>query len=542
MKFTMKKLAIAVAVVAASSQALALTPQQITDCRIDSASRSGANTCPSTENLVTTDISGASATTQVMQDLAVQKCKAGTIAHYKDTLDPAKPGKRFNTYACQLDGTKLDGVAVDLADGTPILIANQSPGSFEGVGPVARRTSVEFMNVEGTLCTLAAAGAVDIYNCPMSTTSTHRVKRWFCDGGVDDANLSSTYSALGSRCSVPTAGVSDEEPAMFAFAANSPSPVGADEIAVLDSDTFFAQPFGVVISTTFADALRAQGDESAADAAGFTYPVLSKAYIRSTFALGSGVTAADAAPSLLGDQAALAVCRRKLGSGTHVAQNLFFMGKPCHSAEGLEGAVDFDNGDVDIFASGAANNAASDAIYFEQHVTVEGQGSSDLEDCVEAAQDGRLANQLNENEYSPVFAANASLSAIGYQSFGKKKGGPGDGEAGSNRWQYVAINGVAPTVDNIATGRYEHVWEATMQWIKPGEAGAPSADQVSLLDELRRNGGRTDVIADAGAGGKIVGTSGSDVPDGAGGFLARRAQYLHYGNSCNEPTVNTNVF
>lgn len=541
MKLTAKKLALTAAVLAASSQVMALTPQQISDCRVDSASRSAANTCPSTENLVIADISGASATTQVMQDLAVQKCKAGTIAHYKDTLDPAKPGKRFNNYACQLDGTKLDGQAADLPDGTPILIANQSPGSFEGVGPVARRTSVEFMNVEGSLCTLDSAGDVDVYNCPMSTTSTHRVKRWFCDGGVDDAALSSTYTALGSRCSVPTAGVSDEEPAMFAFSTNSPLPVGADEISVLDSDTFFAQPFGVIVSSTFADALRAQGDESAADAAGFTYPVLSKSYIRSTFSANSVVTAADAAPALSGDQAALAVCRRKLGSGTHVAQNLFFMGEPCHSASGLGGAVGFDNGDVDIFATGAANNDASDAVFFDSHVTVEGQGSSDLEDCVEAAQDGRLANQLNENDFGDVFAANASLSAIGYQSFGKKKGGPGDGEAGSNRWQYVAIDGVAPTIDNVVSGRYEHVWEATMQWIKAGEAGAPTAEQVSLLDELRRNGGRTDVIADAGAGGKIVATSGSDVPDGFGGYKARRAQYLRYGNSCNEPTVNTNT-
>ncbi|HBD10539.1 MAG TPA: hypothetical protein DCZ13_00235, partial [Porticoccaceae bacterium] len=298
MKLNVNKLVLASAVVAASGHVAALTPTQIADCR------AGGGTCPSTEALLTVDISGASATTQVMQDLAVEICKAGDIAHYKDFIGASKAGKRLNTYACLADGAKVPGVT----DGTPILIANQSPGSFEGVGPVARKQPVEFMNVEGGNCTLDTSGAVDEYKCTISTTSPNRTSLWFCSG-EDSPGDALTYTR-DTRCSIPNGGVSDVEPDMFTFSENSPAPVTDEEVAVLESGTFLAQPFGVLVTKTFADALRAQGDETTLGADGFSYPVLPKAYIRASFAKDSTLMASDIASSLSGNQANLAVCRR----------------------------------------------------------------------------------------------------------------------------------------------------------------------------------------------------------------------------------------
>ncbi len=548
-------LAGAIAVIAASqaSAQTLMVPAEITAAR-------------TAGTLVEIDISGASAVRTPLSEVLVGKCEPGTLVRYRDKVGNSNPGGRYNNFACQNRADQSDSLFTfsDLAPLAPIYISNQSPGSFEGVGPVARAEAVEFMNVEAGNCaenvgdstaaitfydceiaTEADIDGVDIVDATNSATPTpNRERRWFCTGDNPDvvgttAGINSNqdrFSVYNTRCTTAMGGVSDEEPAQFTFGVNSPAPLSGAEAGLLNSATLFAQPFAAVVSTVFADAL----PRTAVQANGFDYPILPKAFIRASFALGSSTTAADVTDALPNEFAErLVVCRRNLGSGTHVAQNLFYMASPCKAPVG--GSVLFDSIDVDVDVD-LKGDAGFGPFFDDLHLTVGGQGSSDMEECYEDAQDGTLAFALDDEGAFDDIPDGTALSALGYQSYGRKSTGLGEGETVANgaRWQYVATDGVAPTIENAASGAYEHFWEATLQWCDGAACtNTPTATQIDVLADIRASAGTTTYVAATNSGNDILATSGTDVvvtDDLAASAI--KARYLRFGDSCREPSPN----
>ena len=66
-------------------------------------------------------------------------------------------------------------------------------------------------------------------------------------------------------------------------------------------------------------------------------------------------------------------------------------------------------------------------------------------------------------------------------------------------WRYVKVNGVAPTLFNASTGRYDLVTEAVLAYQKTG-AGLPTGNAKLLLDEMGVQLGQPTVLAAVNGG------------------------------------------
>lgn len=428
-------------------------------------------------------ISGASASDKAFFDVFSSLCTPGSLTVFTDRCSnesgvtpaeladcsgaaggPALPGKSYAGYFCT-----MDNASAGISEPKNVLVRKRSSGgSFWGTVPVATADdTVAQMVIDGSNCQLAAT---DTYKCDKNVTET----------------------------TTSDAGISDEEPELFTSVnvATGSSPMTPALRGQLDVLPIAALTFGIPVTNALYAALQeAQGlnadldndgtpegnseNASAADIIA-NMPSLSKeqvaALMKGSIPEWSNVqyggtpltTLASTGPS----DSRVAICRRVNGSGTQAQLNANFLNVPCTSAADLpavdntlcttdkgqnSGVLPFCTAGYDVLTAVPAGAA----------VVHENSGSGDVTECLDQLQD-------------------ANRWAIGVQSL----------EKDSSKWSFIKINGVEPTLEQVAKGNYFDWAATTIQWRNTTVAGVapPAGDMLTILNAIRDEAGQAAVL------------------------------------------------
>jgi len=326
------------------------------------------------------------------------------------------------------DAAKIPGMTTNQ---TVLLHKRSKGGSGQGVQPVADAVAIDAMNINNGNCTETAAGSKD-WRCTISNTGD-----------------------LVQR--VSHAGISDVEPALF-VGLNVPEgakPVTKAQLQELEVTSMNAVVFGIPVTTNLRNALQvAQGlTEGVDDEANM--PSLSKGQVAGLMSgaipdwglvMVNGVPLTEVAgvtpPVAEGSEgfSLVHVCRRVPGSGTQAQMNAKFLNTPC--AAGVSEPLRADASDADFGP-----------------VVVENSGSGDLTSC--------LNDKFTANNW-----------AVGIQSLEKNADLDDD-------FRFIKIDGVAPTLENVASNKYFDWVETTMQWRKTNQK--PAGDVLNILKVIAKN-------------------------------------------------------
>ena len=421
-------------------------------------------------------IAGATAQDDMIVQLIKDFCQTGTADVYFDATGaaPAKAGANHRAVSCTVDSTKVPGLSItpfnvlvhktstNTNNGTQVAIG----GSGIGVGPVMQKTPIDVMNINAGNCT-APAGTETFYRCTARAATT-------------DIKLAPA-----------DAGVSDVDPGMF-IGANTPdgvAPVDITKVSSLLNVVPGAQTvMGVVVTKTLRDALQlaeiaagilpatcTSGDETEACMPTLDTPMLSSIFSGNLgkwdkiYFNGQPLTSYGTAP----DNTKVYIARRTNGSGTQATINAHILNNPC--------------------ASGALSPAATSNILAGPIVTLNA-GSGDVETVMVDFNSGTNASGKN--------AALAKVWAIGVQSTEKNLNDV-------KNYRQIKVDGVAPTIENAAKGKFSLVAESTWQWLK---SGGPAGDTLKIVQKIAAEAGNPTLLGQANAGFKHL--------YGNGGYLA----------------------
>lgn len=375
-------------------------------------------------NDVVIHYAGATAQSETVKALAGKYCDLTTKDEYNNVAtDPT-----HFVVSCKLKS--VAPVPSSLFGKNLYFSYHLNGGSIYGVTPVADQLNLPYMKVFGGSC----AGGV--------SPST----AWKC------ANTAAfQYQAK------PVAGGSDVEPDLFVgsnttgLAFGPPSAAGKAQLIKAQA---FNVVFGIALNNALLDGAIYPGGTG-------TIKSLSKSSIATIFSGTKSVW--DAIPEygnmnnfLLGIGATtnIHVCRRKAGSGTQAAAQVYFLGQEC-SAYGRP------------FVTASSAPIAGEVEEISSSTKI-------LTDCV-----------------------NLNPRSIGISSL-EKVPGPANG----SNWNYVHIDGIAPTLENAAKGIYDYMYENSIQYHNT----AINANQKTFI---------LDLIAEAKAATTLSGLPGVlGVPDG----------------------------
>lgn len=236
---------------------------------------------------------------------------------------------------------------------------------------------------------------------------------------------------------VPDAGISDVEPELFA----SQGYKGG-----LNKAPLVAAMFGIPVSAKLYAKLQA--------VQGVAEPSLTSAQVRSLFTgdyndwtlVNAGITPAGGALN----STAVKVCRRAATSGTQMTINARLLNSPC--GEAAKAALD---PKTNLSDDDSANDSSPGrTAYTGVYTAVMNPGSSEVIACLNTADDqNELAVGLLGAEFTP---------------------------SASDKWRFVRLDGVAPTVPNLVSSAYDLYSEATFN----RRAGGYSPDQTTLMNRL----------------------------------------------------------
>ncbi len=425
-----------------SGQAMALAPTETPDIEIFA--------------------SGATAQDTNVEKLFAELCRAGTLDVYYDNLNSAKPGAAHRALFCTLDGTKVTGL--DNSSPKVLFHKRSAGGSAMGVNNVIAYQPIDAMVVNATNCTLDAAETKLVEGRPV----------YRCGAAPGTPSIISVASDVG---------VSDVNPALFR---GLNTPTGSKDVVIadvakkLDVQSGGALVFGTPVTKALRDALqRAQIDQGrlAADCEGqeteSCMPSLSRYQVASLFTGNVGkwsrfqVVAKDGTSKKLTDYAKAGdvaddkvyLCRRVRGSGTQTQFNAKFLNYPC---------------------AGSAGGTPTEVVNkLAGPITILNSGSGDVNLCLDDFNNGTNNGKTN--------TASVKAWAIGVQS---TENNP-DLKYG---YRFIKIDGVAPTLQEAAAGRYMDFAEVTWQWLKAGQKGAPTGDKLKIIQKIAKDAGKPSIL------------------------------------------------
>ncbi len=437
----------------------------------------GASLALTPDQTVLYDIKLAGATAQDNNIGALFKdlCVAGTLDEYRDG-PTGSAGGSHRAYFCQLDSSKVTG----LSTSNPNVLFHKTSttkteggsigGSGIGVNPVLLKQAVDVMAINNGNC-VAPVAPETYWRCRVTQP-----------GDVTKI--------------VPDAGVSDVDPGLF-IGANTPASVApADKAQVaklLTVKSGGALVFGTPVTLELRNALQRAhiaAGTLAADCAGLEteacMPSLAKSQIADLFTgkvpnwtdvkIG-GRNLTDFATAGTTTDSKVHLCRRTNGSGTQATINAKLLNVPC---------------------SVAAANPLETSNELQGPVVKLNAGSGDVEKCLVDLNAG--SNTSSQN------SAGVKAWAIGVQSTEKNP-------ANSLAYRFIKIDGVAPTLENTAAGRYGVAVELTYQWLKNG---GPTGDVAKIISRVATDAGKPSIIAKNNTAFKYTW--------GQGGFLAVSAE------------------
>ncbi len=370
-------------------------------------------------------ISGSSSQDKVLK-FAIERLCVNSLHIYKDISDPLLPGKNYTSYFCEMNETA--GV-----ESTPIIKVlihkRSSGGSGFGVQPIADSVSIEGMVINNGNCSLVSTNE---YECSTSNP-----------GDL----ISSVYDA----------GISDVEPSLF-VGSNVPAglvPMTPSRLSQLDVIHMNALIFGIPVTKAFYEALQEIQGLSVGSTLEKDMPSLRKSTVYSLFAGGltnwNDIKVDDGAGNIIGladfpfsiasapafdtiasfSNPLVHICRRTFGSGAQAQFNVKFANVPCSP-------------------TASPPTTASNPIVGP--IVQQNSTSFDMTKCL---QDKQVANKW----------------ALGIHSL----------ENHDPSFRYIKIDGVAPTVKNVANNLYFDWVETNLLFRKIGTVNALSPGKAKIL-------------------------------------------------------------
>lgn len=421
-------------------------------------------------------------------------------------------------------GIACDASAASGVTGKVLFLKRSAGGSGVGVGPVNDSTPIAFL--ERASCTDTDAN--NVYTCPTLTAGD-----------------------------VPDGGISDIQPEAFLAPVNGPL---ATSISNLDSKAVVTQVFGIVVNTSFRNALQAaqfgSGSACVGDESEKCMPSLTKQQINSIFATATGMTswgslrvdrdglAGTLGESLTGSPATAAfrtapfdtkvhICRRVKGSGTQAQFNANFLAAP---QKGSFALTPYDQSNTS-FSTGP--------------IVWNGSGSADVETCLEAYETGTTKTITSATGTTTINPAPGETGptkawAIGIQG-GEKN------NTLQKAYRFIKVDGVAPTLENVWNGKYFDFAETSCQ-TRVGDTSAAATFiknacnlNVASVTKLNLGSNLTYEPQGTGVGEHTWGVSGylmpstiaGATPDGAKFVLTNPVtNYVRFNKYGMDPVIN----
>ena len=429
-------------------------------------------------------------------------CQAGTYDVYQDIDANGVKGGNYKVYTCTAGNAAPVPAALQ---GQNILIhKREKEGSLYGSLPQARNTYVEFMNIRSDRFSgqCVADASANTFDCtvasPVTNLAAHDLPRHDpahgglatetvnddeCDyNTVAPANpvaippVGAANSYLDTFCRRATMGFSDTEAEMFVGANINWKPNLSDQVdtddwtaltarqlSALTRKKIFGQVFGIAVSADVFTALQtAQGITAGAPdqtGAASNWPTLGSDQIRQLLSGNVNTwTQVVGNIGLAGNLNNLAICRRDQGSGTQATTNQYFFNYPCDTQNGTPAR---DTGGV-----GVANAAVGPGLLY----VLEGGASPYVKWCLNQAAAGQLHdNQGNLVKYGAIGILGAS-------------GDPSSTDTPlADTWQWVKIDGNAPTIANAISGVYDEWVESQSAY----NATNANANELALAAYLQ---------------------------------------------------------
>ncbi len=376
--------------------------------------------------------------------------------------DTATVGKDQNAYLCVLNTANpaLKGLA---AGKTELLIYKRNNGgSAQGVNPVVADTAIDFLKVDDAAnCTKISDGAA----------------------GASFTKLNCNYTAgnaLLSNPQKPDFGMSDVDPAQF-FGQNTPAgyePITPEDVSKLTVKAAGALVFGVPVTKKLRNAMQqAQFGKTNACVGKDTVacmPSLSSAQIASIFTgklnswkqlkLGNTDLFTNASAENKPASDRLHVCRRTNGSGTGAQFGIKFLNYPCSS----------------VATAPASETGALPETVAKAQVH-ENSSSGAVSECLSELDSGTntVGTSFDQSRYPGV------RWAIGVQ-------GTEHNASGSFDYRFIKIDGIEPTLNQVARGKYKDWVELTYQY---NTSHLFDASEKAIVDEIIKQAGNPIVMA-----------------------------------------------
>lgn len=406
---------------------------------------------------ITLNVAGSTIQDNNLVKVLGNLCLAGSLDQYKDA-DATGKGTYYKAFFCQIDSVKIPGLG--LTNPRLLILKRNKSGAITGVYPLLETGKpINFMGIAnqpgGTpQCTESPAGSLS----------------WTCRTDRPGDLVLAT----------PDLGVLDIDPQIFRDANYNPTIDGIHfnppTLAGVAATLNVLNAGGVLQNTPVTLGLRnalqeAQVAQSKLDAACLTdatrretaycMPSLSKAFLTSVFAgriakwsdvrvdyPASGGSTMASKPLTEFNGGSLTtdlvhICRRNLGASTQAAINAYFLNNPCAAT-----------GSVPVEIS---NPVSGPVVVAPSQVTA-------TETCLADFNDGSNNGALNPNS-SKAWA----ISMLTTERNTKL----------DRNYRYIKINGAAPTLDEVAAGRYDYFSEAAYVWRK--QDPRPTGDALTLI-------------------------------------------------------------
>lgn len=427
---TTVRLAVAGALALAAGNALALSPSEIT-------------TAYGNGTLVTLYVSGATATDNALENLfklddtTYRVCQPGTLDIYYYKSSSGSISQRALTCTAAFSGDNVTSGTTKLA-----LLKESAGGSANGITYPAAGTALNFIDLVGGSSNFASAcGTVTTSTGTTlpSATSTFNTR--------DCGHVASSSASTVTRSSfVPTAGISDIDPASFV---GTGGVTASHNSALTRKRASVAVTFNPIVSVPLFTALQRAygyiGDTASENTDSLSFvPSLPSSVIRAIYN-GNSVLAASEVningvklntklSGFADSSGDIYVCRRGDTSGTMTSFKIHFLGQGCN--KNTVNNISFVEPDT---SSCTASGCTWSSTYYNDYVFA-ASGSSDVRNCINYhSGQGRLAVGVASTEAKPDFGSTAT----------------------SNRYRYIKVDGAEPTLKAVMEGRYSFFTENT---------------------------------------------------------------------------------
>ncbi len=397
-------------------------------------------------------------------------CQGGVDEFQATITQPVTPGIYANNnvlqsgYFCTLSSSS-SVVSNSTLRGKKILLRKSSGDSGEGVVVGGGALTINFL-ANPAVTNSSVANSVSNYTCSAGSSSgasgsLGTIQQWSCTAGT-------------SASSTGVSGFADVEFSLLNQLI-TPKLSSAQLGGNLQSAQIAANVWGIAVSKNLYSALQTLQGISAGDSEA-NMPSLDKELLNTLltggFADWSALTdingIAIAAPSS-GDSGVY-LARRPDSSGTQTSISVMLLNFPC---VGSASSMLTDN------TSPPAGTGCGFATPGSTSVTVN-QGTGALLSCLGTLNGaGKYGIGFASTSNRPVSTSGTTVTDAG--------------------WRYVKVNGVAPTLFNASTGRYDLLTEAVLGYEKTG-ATAPTGLAKTMFDEMGVQLGQPTVLAAVNGG------------------------------------------